>query len=154
LRQRLGTHQCDEDDQRNKLSRTYPWSSERRLRLAFGLCFIFVGGGFTPPVSGTVPHELTPNSYVRFFGKGQVVWPFSRCCANRDHVPKAVSLWQQAVHVPGIYDLEVDTSLLRSEECADVIRQRLENGPPPTAYQRLADMATGEVPHKPFSGEP
>jgi len=57
-------------------------------------------------------------------------------------VPKAVSLWQQAVHVPGIYDLEVDTSVLSSEECADVIRQRLEKSPPPLAFQRLAAMAT------------
>jgi len=57
-------------------------------------------------------------------------------------VPKAVSLWQQAVHVPGIYDLEVDTSVLSAEECAEVIRQRLENGPPPSAFQRLAAMAT------------
>ena len=63
---------------------------------------------------------------------------------DSDSVPKAVSLWQQAVHVPGIYDLEVDTSILNSEECADVIRQRLENGPPPSAFQRLAAMATGE----------
>ncbi len=61
-----------------------------------------------------------------------------------DSVPKAVSLWQQAVHVPGIYDLEVDTSVLSSEECAGVIRQRLENGPPPSAFQRLAAMVTRE----------
>jgi chloramphenicol 3-O phosphotransferase len=44
--------------------------------------------------------------------------------------------------VPGIYDLEVDTSLLSAEACADVIRQRLDNGPPPAAFQRLAAMAT------------
>jgi chloramphenicol 3-O phosphotransferase len=66
--------------------------------------------------------------------------------AGGDTVPKAVSLWQQAVHVPGIYDLEVDTSLLSSEECADVIHQRLENGPPPSALQRLVALATGEEP--------
>ena len=57
-------------------------------------------------------------------------------------VPTPVRLWQQAVHVPGIYDLEVDTSVLSSEECADVIRQRLEKSPPPSAFQRLAAMAT------------
>src|SRR5579859_2219846 len=32
--------------------------------------------------------------------------------AENDLVPEPVSLWQQAVHVPGIYDLEVDTSML------------------------------------------
>ena len=53
---------------------------------------------------------------------------------------KRVSLWQQAVHVPGIYDLEVDTSVLSSEQCADLIRRRLESGPPPSAFQRLAAM--------------
>jgi chloramphenicol 3-O phosphotransferase len=59
-----------------------------------------------------------------------------------DSVPKAVSLWQQAVHEPGIYDLEVDTSDLSPEECASVIRLYLENGPPPSAFQRLAAMTT------------
>src|ERR671923_1531132 len=40
-------------------------------------------------------------------------------------VPMPVRLWQQAVHMPGIYDLEVDTAVLSPEACADVIRQRL-----------------------------
>jgi chloramphenicol 3-O phosphotransferase len=64
--------------------------------------------------------------------------------ADNGAVPEAVRLWQQAVHVPGIYDLEVDTSLLSAEGCADAIRQRLDNGPPPSAFQRLAAMATGQ----------
>ncbi|SEB57953.1 chloramphenicol phosphotransferase [Paenibacillus sp. GP183] len=58
-------------------------------------------------------------------------------------VPKPVSLWQKSVHVPGIYDLEVDTSVLSSEKCADLIRQRLEIGPPPTAFKRLEAMVAG-----------
>jgi chloramphenicol 3-O phosphotransferase len=57
-------------------------------------------------------------------------------------VPKPVSLWQQLVHLPGIYDLEVDTSVLTPEECANLIRQRLEDGPPPTAFQRIKSMGT------------
>lgn len=57
-------------------------------------------------------------------------------------VPQPVSLWQQAVHVPGIYDLEVDTSVLSPEECADVICQHLTKGPPPSAIHRLAAMST------------
>jgi chloramphenicol 3-O phosphotransferase len=64
--------------------------------------------------------------------------------AAGDTIPKAVILWQQAVHEPGIYDLEVDTSLLSPEQCADLIRQRLENGPPPTAFHRLATMVPGD----------
>ena len=65
--------------------------------------------------------------------------------AGDDPVPRAVRLWQQAVHVPGIYDLEVDTSVLSSEQCAGAIRRHLDAGPPPTAFQRLATMGAGEV---------
>jgi chloramphenicol 3-O phosphotransferase len=57
-------------------------------------------------------------------------------------VPQPVRLWQQAVHVPGIYDLEVDTAVFSPEKCAELIRQRLEDGPPPSAFQRLAAMTT------------
>ena len=53
-------------------------------------------------------------------------------------VPPPVHLWQEEVHKPGIYDLEVDTSLLSPEEGAEVIRRRLEDGPPPSAFQQLA----------------
>jgi chloramphenicol 3-O phosphotransferase len=55
-------------------------------------------------------------------------------------VPAPVRLWQQQVHIPGIYDLEIDTSVLGPEACAAAIRQRLERGPPPTAFQQLATM--------------
>jgi chloramphenicol 3-O phosphotransferase len=61
--------------------------------------------------------------------------------ADDGSVPKPVSLWQQAVHTPGLYDLEVDTSVLSSGECAELIRQRLHDGPPPSAFQRLEAMA-------------
>ncbi len=53
-------------------------------------------------------------------------------------VPPPVLLWQEEVHKPGIYDLEIDTSLLSPEECAEEIRRRLEEGPPPSAFQKLA----------------
>jgi chloramphenicol 3-O phosphotransferase len=55
-------------------------------------------------------------------------------------VPPAVHRWQDAVHVPGIYDLEVDTSRLSPQECADEIYQHLQSGPPPTAFPRLAAL--------------
>ena len=60
--------------------------------------------------------------------------------ADGGSVPTPVRLWQQAVHAPGIYDLEVDTSVLSPEASADAIRERLKDGPPPTAFQRLAAM--------------
>jgi len=57
-------------------------------------------------------------------------------------VPHPVRLWQQEVHVPGIYDLEVDTSVLSAAECAEAIRRRLGREGDPTAFQRLAAMST------------
>jgi len=56
-----------------------------------------------------------------------------------DPIPLPVLRWQRAVHLPGIYDLEVDTSLLSAAECAEAIRQRLSDGPPPSAFARLAE---------------
>ncbi|MFF1817604.1 chloramphenicol phosphotransferase CPT family protein [Kribbella sp. NPDC058245] len=53
-------------------------------------------------------------------------------------VADPVSLWHKAVHTPGVYDVEVDTSVLSADECAGVIRQHLESGPTPTAFLRLA----------------
>jgi chloramphenicol 3-O phosphotransferase len=49
-----------------------------------------------------------------------------------------VLLWQQAVHRPGGYDLEVDTSVLSPRECAGRIRGRLDSGVPGAAFARLA----------------
>jgi chloramphenicol 3-O phosphotransferase len=52
-------------------------------------------------------------------------------------IPPPVLRWQEAVHVPGIYDLEVDTSVMSPDECADAIRRRLE-AESFTAFHRLA----------------
>lgn len=54
--------------------------------------------------------------------------------------PYPVLLWQREVHIPGIYDLEVDTSMLSAAACAEVIRQYLAEGIVPSAFQRLAEM--------------
>ncbi|QFS47030.1 chloramphenicol phosphotransferase CPT family protein [Nostoc sphaeroides] len=53
-------------------------------------------------------------------------------------MPHPVELWQREVHIPGIYDLEVDTSLLSPGACAEIIRQHLADIPAPSAFQRLA----------------
>jgi chloramphenicol 3-O phosphotransferase len=53
-------------------------------------------------------------------------------------VPEPVWRWQEAVHTPGIYDLELDTSVLTPPECAARIRRRLDEGPPPAALQVIA----------------
>ncbi|HEY6690475.1 MAG TPA: hypothetical protein VI008_05470 [Rubrobacter sp.] len=57
-------------------------------------------------------------------------------------VPRPVLLWQREVHTPGIYDLEVDTSVLGPEACAALIRRHLEHGPPTSAFRQLAAMRT------------
>lgn len=56
-------------------------------------------------------------------------------------VPDPVGLWHEAVHTPGIYDLEVDTSVLGPQECADLVARRLRDGRPPLAFRRLARPA-------------
>jgi len=61
-------------------------------------------------------------------------------------VRRMVRLWETAVHTPGIYDLEVDTSVLSAEECADAIRRRLADVPPSAAFQRLAAMSEESTP--------
>jgi chloramphenicol 3-O phosphotransferase len=60
-----------------------------------------------------------------------------------DPVPAEVRRWQNAVHVPGIYDLEVDTSLLSPEQCARKIHEWLDTGTPPTAFRRLQALDAG-----------
>ena len=55
-----------------------------------------------------------------------------------DPTPAPVLLWQREAHLPGLYDLEVDTSLMSPMQCAEVIRRRLDEGvETPTAFQKL-----------------
>jgi chloramphenicol 3-O phosphotransferase len=54
-------------------------------------------------------------------------------------VPAHVAAWQRAVHIPGIYDLEVDTSVLSPAACAEEIRQRMKQAP--VALRTLATRA-------------
>ena len=53
-------------------------------------------------------------------------------------VPAPVQRFQDAVHDPGIYDMEVDSSVLTPAESAALIRRRLAAGiPAPSAFDRL-----------------
>ena len=58
--------------------------------------------------------------------------------ASGEGVPEPVQRWQDAVHVPGIYDLELDTSLLDADQCVLQIANALGAAPRPPAFQRLA----------------
>lgn len=51
-------------------------------------------------------------------------------------VPEAVARWQGAVHDPGLYDLEIDTSRLTETQAAQAVGARM-NGKPPSAVRRL-----------------
>lgn len=54
-------------------------------------------------------------------------------------LPEPVLRWQEEVHKPGIYDMEIDTSVLTPLECVEVIHDRLERGiPQPSAFERIA----------------
>jgi chloramphenicol 3-O phosphotransferase len=53
-------------------------------------------------------------------------------------IPPPVLRWQTEVHAQWSYDLEVDTSSRTAEECAELIRQRLDASPYPDAFIRLA----------------
>ena len=49
-----------------------------------------------------------------------------------------VRRWHREVHVPGIYDMEIDTDESSPEEGAEAIRRRLQDGPHATAFSQLA----------------
>ncbi|MDX8477773.1 chloramphenicol phosphotransferase [Mesorhizobium sp. VK24D] len=63
--------------------------------------------------------------------------------SDEDPMPRPVRLWQGEVHKPGIYDLEIDTSRLSPDDCAEAIRQRLITGPEPTTFATLAQLQAG-----------
>lgn len=53
-------------------------------------------------------------------------------------IAHSVRLGVEAVHAHGGYDLEVDTSVLSPEQCAELIRRRLSDGPPGCRFGELA----------------
>jgi chloramphenicol 3-O phosphotransferase len=90
-------------------------------RLLAGLPALFVGV--------RCPIDVIVERRQATWGKGY---------ADDGSIPPEVQRFQRAVHIPGLYDLEVDTSMLSPDACADVILRRLEEGPAPTALRRLA----------------
>jgi chloramphenicol 3-O phosphotransferase len=61
-------------------------------------------------------------------------------------LPPPVLRWQNEVHKPGIYDLEVDTSVLQPDECAAEIRRVLTASSYAAALDRLLALAESEDP--------
>lgn len=56
-------------------------------------------------------------------------------------VPAPVQRWQDAVHVPGLYDLELNTATMTPGECVSAIARALEQRAQPTAFAQLAARA-------------
>lgn len=52
-------------------------------------------------------------------------------------VPEPVRRWQEAVHVPGDYDLTVDTGCMSTAECVAAIAAALADPPASRAFGRL-----------------
>lgn len=67
--------------------------------------------------------------------------PQSRFYVGGDGVPAPVQRWQDAVHVPGIYDLEVDTGALTPDACVPLIADALNTAQKPSAFEKLAAIA-------------
>jgi chloramphenicol 3-O phosphotransferase len=57
-------------------------------------------------------------------------------------IPAPILRWQEAVHLPGIYDLELDSSQFSPAEGAQLISRRLASGQPGSAFPELAATAT------------
>lgn len=55
--------------------------------------------------------------------------------------PAPVRRYQEEVHRPGIYDVELDTSVLSPEACSEAIRARLAEGPGEALERILALQA-------------
>jgi chloramphenicol 3-O phosphotransferase len=67
-----------------------------------------------------------------------------REAARGDRYLGSVRAVYDAIHVPGVYDLEVDTSVLDPVACAQLIKQRLERGLPLEAFGQLRALFRGQ----------
>jgi chloramphenicol 3-O phosphotransferase len=60
--------------------------------------------------------------------------------AEGEPAPPPVLRWQAATEAPGLFDIEIDTSLTSAADAAETIAERLQNPPAgPTAFERLAE---------------
>ncbi|MDB5528010.1 MAG: chloramphenicol phosphotransferase [Devosia sp.] len=60
--------------------------------------------------------------------------------ATGETAPPPVLRWQEAVHLPGIYDLTVDTSTTSPEQCAAAIAAAIAEPPIISAFEQLARL--------------
>lgn len=62
--------------------------------------------------------------------------PESYATGRPEEPPPPVLLWQSEVHKPGVYDLEIDTSISSPVDCATVIARALDRPPAESAALR------------------
>lgn len=59
-------------------------------------------------------------------------------------VPDPILRWQRDAHVPGLYDLEVDTSTQAPDELSAMVWKHLTDGPEASAFRALARLAPSD----------
>lgn len=64
--------------------------------------------------------------------------------SRKDRTPGQSRLQYNLVHASGIYDYQVDTSLLSSHECAEKIAAFVHSGVPPTAFCQIMETHAWE----------
>lgn len=90
-------------------------------RIVSGLPVLFVGV--------RCPLDVIMQRRIKTWGRGY---------HDDGSIPAPILRWQEAVHRPSAYDIEVDTSRSSAAECAELISQRLASGPPGSTFSELA----------------
>ena len=123
---RMGLNVITDVGHHNSYSRPFNILADCANRLS-GLPVFFVG--VRCPIEIIMKRRLlTPEN-----GKSDYI-----AVSAYEEVPEPVIAWQKEVHDPGIYDLEVDTSKLTPEECAEEIFRKLdESRSLPKAFEKL-----------------
>lgn len=101
-----------------------------------GINVIFDDVIYNPRVLQSAVQELSERN-VLFVGVRCPLEVVIRREQARGDRAGGAALFHPLVHAHGIYDLEVDTSLHSAQECADQIKDALQNNIPRTAFRYL-----------------
>lgn len=66
---------------------------------------------------------------------------------DNQQLTETIQKWQQAVHHPGIYDVELDTSMHTPKECAGILQKRLQTDGSRQALWQAASYLKGNTFH-------
>ena len=106
-----------------------------------------MGGGTRQALAyHLVPCHTTSNAY-------RVLFAGVRCALDileqreRERADRGDGLARRqydAIHAPGLYDIEIDTSLCTPRECALAIKRRLDDGRSLVAFRQLKSQLARE----------